>query len=300
MTSDLIKENQRLKKLLMSKERLAFLGKISPFVRHKLVGNCSWIKAATDLMKKDLSEQEEALQLMRSVLDEKQSSEKEVEESLEKFYEAQNRIEGYIQSTRKLIDSCLNVGELYLPFSINEVSEISIGFELFDFNEFLTKCCHLSRSSFRGKNYHNNFSTDLVINCQEDLPLFWGVPSSLQFVFINLVENAYDAIKEKLEQPEFSEAQGTIIVESQYEKGFLIVNVKDNGIGIKPDLLDKVFEPLFSTKSKNAKSGAGLSLSKDLLKTDYNATIGVSIDSEFTTFTIKFPLFCSLETSNLD
>ncbi|MGK7886266.1 MAG: ATP-binding protein [Crocosphaera sp.] len=79
-----------------------------------------------------------------------------------------------------------------------------------------------------------------------------------------------------------------------------MVNVKDNGIGIKPDLLDKVFEPLFSTKSKNAKSGAGLSLSKDLLKTDYNATIEVSTDSEFTTFTIKFPLFCFLEASNLD
>ncbi len=295
MTSDLIKENERLKKLLMSKERLAFLGKISPFVRHQLVGDCCWMRDVLDLMKKQLYEQEEALQLMRSMVDEEQYGEDEVDESLEKFYDAQNQIEGYIQSSRELVYSCLNLGELYLPFTINEVSEISIGFELFDFNQFLTKCCYISRSSFREKNYHNNFSTDLVINCQEDLPLFWGVPSSLQFVFINLVENAYDAIKEKLEQPEFSEAQGTVIVESQYEKGFLIVNVKDNGIGIKPDLLDKVFEPLFSTKSKNAKSGAGLTLSKDLLKTDYNATIGVSIDSEFTTFTIKFPLFCSLE-----
>ncbi len=294
MTSDLIKENERLKKLLMAKERLAFLGKISPFVRHQLVGDCCWMRDVLDLMKKEFDEQEEAIQLMRSLVDEEKYPD-EVDDSLERFYDAQNRVEGYLQSMEKLIYNCLNLGELYLPFTVNEVSEISIGFELFDFNQFLTKCCYISRSSFREKNYQNNFSTNLVINCQEDFPLFWGVPSSLQFVFINLVENAYDAIKEKLEQPELSEEQGTVIVESQYEKGFLVVNVKDNGIGIKPDLLDKVFEPLFSTKSKNAKSGAGLSLSKDLLKTDYNATIEVDSNSEFTTFTIKFPLFCSLE-----
>ncbi len=42
--------------------------------------------------------------------------------------------------------------------------------KLLNFNKFLTKCCQISRSSFRENNYHNDFSIDLVINCQENFP----------------------------------------------------------------------------------------------------------------------------------
>ncbi|MEA5537332.1 sensor histidine kinase [Crocosphaera sp. XPORK-15E] len=295
MTSDLGKENERLKKLLMAKERLAFLGKISPFLRHKLVNEYCWIRTNLDFIEKALEEQEQALQLMRAMVDDEQYSEDEVDESLEKFYDAKNKIKGSIQSIRELVKSCLSLGEPYLPFTINEISDISVGFELFDFNKFLENCCFLSRSNFREKDFNNPLKVNLIINFSENLPLFWGVQSSLRLVFMNLIDNAYEAIEEKYKNHQFLDETPKISVETIYKKDWIVVKIKDNGIGIEPQLLEKIFEPFFSTKKKYVQAGAGLTLSKNLLKTDYNATIEASLIAGFTTFTVKFPLVCSLE-----
>jgi signal transduction histidine kinase len=79
--------------------------------------------------------------------------------------------------------------------------------------------------------------------------------SLLEQVMINLIVNAMDAVK--------GNEHKVITLSAYSEKGKVILKVADNGAGIEPDVLDKIFIPFFSTKKTG--SGIGLSLCKQIM-----------------------------------
>ena len=79
--------------------------------------------------------------------------------------------------------------------------------------------------------------------------------SLLEQVLINLLVNAMDAVKEN--------ANKLITLSAYSEKGKVIIKIADNGAGIEPEVLDKIFIPFFSTKKTG--SGIGLSLCKQIM-----------------------------------
>jgi len=101
----------------------------------------------------------------------------------------------------------------------------------------------------------------------------------LEQVMINLIKNSAHALEGK--------ANPKIDVSAKLnERGNIILQVTDNGQGILPDVIDKVFIPFFTTKTKG--SGIGLSLSRQILRL-HGGTITVhSIPEKETTFTLKF------------
>ncbi|MBK8256613.1 MAG: FHA domain-containing protein [Polyangiaceae bacterium] len=109
-------------------------------------------------------------------------------------------------------------------------------------------------------------------------------------VFINLVENAIDAMREKrLLRGESYHPELTVRVRSTGSQ--VEIGVRDNGIGIPKDLLDKVFEPFFTTKAPGKGTGLGLSLSHEIIVRGHRG--GMKIDSrpgEFTEIIVSLPL----------
>ena len=104
-------------------------------------------------------------------------------------------------------------------------------------------------------------------------------PDLIDQVLINLLLNAIDAIKE-VKNPKIS------IMAYKNESERIIIEVADNGDGIKPDILDKIFMPFFT--SKKTGSGIGLSLSRQIMSL-HKGTISVkSSKKEGTTFTLTF------------
>ena len=101
--------------------------------------------------------------------------------------------------------------------------------------------------------------------------------SLLEQVFINLVKNALQA----------SSHGGRVVVNAhQSPTGRVIIEVADNGTGIAPEALDKIFIPFFTTKPEG--SGIGLSFARQVLR-KHNATLNVASEAgQGTTFTIKF------------
>ena len=68
------------------------------------------------------------------------------------------------------------------------------------------------------------------------------------------------------------------------------IRVRDNGIGILPEIKDKLFQPFFTTKPTGEGTGLGLSISYDIVTQEHGGTI--SVDSqigEFTEFTVRLP-----------
>lgn len=75
------------------------------------------------------------------------------------------------------------------------------------------------------------------------------------------------------------------------ESDTLIIKVKDNGIGIKNEIIDKIYEPLFTTKNPTDGTGLGLYITKKIIEEDFKGTIHCySTYKKGTTFIIKIPI----------
>ncbi|MBN2245499.1 MAG: response regulator [Candidatus Aminicenantes bacterium] len=121
-------------------------------------------------------------------------------------------------------------------------------------------------------------------------------PSQIQQVIMNLCTNAADAlevnggsIKISLSQVEFKPEDD--IPDKQIKHGsYLKFSVSDSGPGIDPDILDKIFDPFFSTKDPGKGSGMGLSVARKIIF-DHNGTITLeSQPKKGATFHVYFPL----------
>jgi signal transduction histidine kinase len=112
----------------------------------------------------------------------------------------------------------------------------------------------------------------------EDLMLL-ADPDLVDQVVINLMLNAIDAVKDQ-PHPKLS------IVASLNLNNRITIDFADNGYGIKPDLMDKIFMPFFTSKKEG--SGIGLSLSRQIMQMHKGAISFKSKPGEGTVFTLTF------------
>jgi PAS domain S-box-containing protein len=113
-----------------------------------------------------------------------------------------------------------------------------------------------------------------------DVPPLSVYPSRLNQVFLNLLNNARQAIGEK----------GTITIRTAVEGGQAVIEFTDDGVGIAPGDLKKVFDPGFTTKGVGVGTGLGLSICYQIIQ-DHRGSIDVhSSPGHGATFTIRLPL----------
>jgi signal transduction histidine kinase len=121
------------------------------------------------------------------------------------------------------------------------------------------------------------------INCSlkvyPDELMITADPDLIEQVFINLLLNAIDAVKEK-PQPEIT------VTASVNANNRINIDFYDNGYGIKPDILDKVFMPFFTSKKEG--SGIGLSLSRQIMHLHKGSISVKSVPGEGTIFKLVF------------
>jgi PAS domain S-box-containing protein len=103
-------------------------------------------------------------------------------------------------------------------------------------------------------------------------------------VLINLLKNA----QEVLEKNDYDNRRIKISISE--EKDTLRIEVLDNGGGIKEELLDKVFEPYFSTKNEKTGTGLGLYMSKTIIEKHLQGIFGVYNDKDGACFYIDLPI----------
>jgi histidine kinase len=126
------------------------------------------------------------------------------------------------------------------------------------------------------------------LELEENIPFIMAHNTRLEQVTFNLVTNAQDAIRQKVNAG--LEAGGsTITIRTFTENGQVVVTVADNGIGIPESVLHKVFEPFFTTKEVGKGMGLGLSITYGIVK-DYNGQIEIqSREGIGTTIKLTFP-----------
>ena len=144
---------------------------------------------------------------------------------------------------------------------------------------------------------------DLALMLPEELPKISGDLPQLGECFFNFVDNAWDAIKERQERLKPpSDYKGTIRIQAtaattrdpqaKRTRSELLLTVSDNGIGVKPEDLAKLFVPFFTTKATAEKgTGLGLYVIKKIIEAHGGTITADSTYGQGTTFTIHLPAF---------
>ena len=129
-------------------------------------------------------------------------------------------------------------------------------------------------------------SIQLTIDIPHDIPLIESDRGKLQQIFLNIVNNAFAALKD---------GGHLRISMAQKSDSRISIDIEDNGCGISPENLKRIFEPFFSTKTQTGGTGLGLSITYGLIK-ELGGTIDVkSALGKGTCFTIVLPLTIPME-----
>jgi signal transduction histidine kinase len=135
-------------------------------------------------------------------------------------------------------------------------------------NEFFTLAYH----SFRAK--EPGFTCLIEKQFDKNLPLVNINPQDISRVMINLFNNALYSLNKKrfIGNADF---YPSITIESKMADGKIYFSVKDNGTGIPDELLDKIFEPFFTSKPAGEGTGLGLSISHEIVTQGHGGTLEV-------------------------
>jgi signal transduction histidine kinase len=112
------------------------------------------------------------------------------------------------------------------------------------------------------------------------------VPQDIGRVLLNLYNNAFYAVNEKKKQLNGT-YEPSVEVSTKKLNGQVEIHVKDNGPGIPQKVVDKIFQPFFTTKPTGQGTGLGLSLSYDIIKAHSGELKVETQDGEGSTFIIK-------------
>ena len=131
-------------------------------------------------------------------------------------------------------------------------------------DEYLRLAYHGLRA--RDKSFNATMKTDF----DDSIGKINIIPQDIGRVILNLINNAFYAVDEKKKKT-LRQAQGdgyepTVSVSTKGNNGKVEIKVGDNGNGIPPKVLDKIFQPFFTTKPTGQGTGLGLSLSYDIVK----------------------------------
>jgi signal transduction histidine kinase len=126
-------------------------------------------------------------------------------------------------------------------------------------DEYLRLAYHGVRA--KDRSFSANFKTDF----DPSVPKVNIVPQEIGRAILNLINNAFYAVNER-KKLEGSGYEPNVTVSTAKENGNVEIKVKDNGNGIPQNIVDKIFQPFFTTKPTGQGTGLGLSLAYDIVK----------------------------------
>jgi two-component system NtrC family sensor kinase len=186
-------------------------------------------------------------------------------ETFQEIAEAVNRIEYHINRARTITHRLLGFARRMEPVM-----------EILNINTVLDETVAFLENEARYRNI------DIQADYALDLPMTASDSAQLQQVFLNILNNAIDAIGK----------DGEIHLETRYlaENNEIGIEIHDSGPGIPKEILNKIFDPFFTTKEVGKGTGLGLSISYSIVEKLGGRMMVASEDDKGTTFIIYFPV----------
>jgi two-component system NtrC family sensor kinase len=156
-----------------------------------------------------------------------------------------------------------------------------------DLDALIEEYLKLSYHGMRARD--KSFEVKMITNLNSGPKTTSVVPGEIGRVLLNIFNNAFYAVqqRQKAGQQGF---EPTVTITSHRDNGQVIIKIKDNGSGMSEQVMQKVFQPFFTTKPTGEGTGLGLSLSYDIITKGHNGNISVAGEANnYTEFTIVLP-----------
>jgi len=247
---------------LIQSEKMASLGELTAGIAHEIQNPLNFVNNFSEVSNELIDEMNNELD--KGDIEEAKEIATDLKQNLEKINHHGKRadaiVKGMLQHSRK------SSGQKE-PTDINALAD-----------EYL----RLSYHGFRAKD--KSFNADIETDYDKSIGKINIILQDIGRVLLNLFNNAFYAVNEKLTtdhgQPTTeSKYQPTVSVTTKKCDNHVLITVSDNGNGIPQNIVDKIFQPFFTTKPTGEGTGLGLSLSYDIVKA-HGGELSVGLPSE--------------------
>jgi len=260
---------------LVDAEKMASLGQLTAGVAHEINNPINFVSSNISPLKQDIND-------LKTIIDKYgEINSTNVNEKLKEIETLKQELDyNFLTQELETIISSIENGAnrtTEIVRSLRNFSRLDEG-DLIpaDINEGIESALVLLRSEYSGIE---------IIKELAELPKIECYPGKLNQVFLNILNNAIQAIKGRKNQTE----KGKIIVSTSVDQDNINISIKDNGNGISKDIIDKIFNPFFTTKDVGKGTGLGLSIVYRIIES-HNGTIKVESEENIgTTFTLNLP-----------
>ncbi|HUZ57895.1 MAG TPA: ATP-binding protein [Hanamia sp.] len=279
-----LSELKSTQKQLIQSEKMASLGELTAGIAHEIQNPLNFVNNFSDVNKELLLEMKD--EMKKGNLDEANSIANGVIENEQKINHHGKRagdiVKGMLQHSR----TSTGVKE---PTDINALAD-----------EYLRLSYHGLRA--KDKSFNAKMKTDFDENLSADkagIGKINIIPQDIRRVLLNLYNNAFYAVQQK--QKELAKEvtpfekvsplyEPTVSATTKKSENSVLITVSDNGNGIPQKVVDKIFQPFFTTKPTGEGTGLGLSLAYDIVKAHGGELKVETKENEGSEFIIQLPI----------
>ena len=252
---------------LIQSEKMASLGELTAGIAHEIQNPLNFVNNFSEVSTELIDEMN--MEIDKGNTEEVKSIAGDLKQNLEKINHHGKRADAIVKGMLQHSQTSTGKKE---PTDINKLAD-----------EYLRLAYH----GFKAK--EKSFNATLKTNFDETIGNINIIPQDIGRVILNLINNAFYAVAEKKnQQPDGYEPM--VEVSTKKMNDIIEIKVRDNGNGVPQKVLDKIFQPFFTTKPTGQGTGLGLSLSYDIIKT-YGGQLKVETnEGESACFLIILPL----------
>jgi signal transduction histidine kinase len=228
---------------LIQSEKMASLGELTAGIAHEIQNPLNFVNNFSDLNAELISEMKDEID--KGNIHEVKAIANDIEENEKKINHHGKRADSIVKGMLQHSQSSIGVKE---PTDINALAD-----------EYLRLAYHGLKA--KDKRFNATFNTDF----DQSIGKIKIIPQDIGRVLLNLYNNAFYAVAEK-QKLSGDGYEPRVTVYTKKINGEVEISVADNGNGIPEKVMDKVFQPFFTTKPTGQGTGLGLSLSYDIIK----------------------------------
>ncbi len=261
---------------LIQSEKMASLGELTAGIAHEIQNPLNFVNNFSEVSNELIDEMNE--ELSKGDIEEAKAISADIKQNLEKINHHGKRADAIVK------------GMLQHSRSSNGTKELT------DINKLTEEYLRLAYHGLRAKD--KTFNATLKTDFDESIGNINIIPQDIGRVILNLITNAFYVVDEKKKalagksgfENLTSLYEPTVSVSTKKNDNKVLISVKDNGNGIPQKVLDKIFQPFFTTKPTGQGTGLGLSLSYDIIKAHSGELRVETKVDEGSTFIIQLPL----------
>ena len=253
--------------LLVQQEKMASLGELTAGIAHEIQNPLNFVNNFSEINTELIDEMEESLQ--QGKMDQVHELARYVKDNNQKVIQHGRRADAIVKGM--LLHSRSSTGNK----------------EATDINALADEYLRLSYHGLRAKD--KSFNATISTHYDESLGPVPLVPQDIGRVLLNMYSNAFYSVYEK-KKTAGSNYEPRVSVSTGKEAKDVVIRIEDNGSGIPDKVLDKIYQPFFTTKPAGDGTGLGLSLSYEIIQAHEGSLNVESKEGEFAAFTIRLPL----------